>query len=217
MKAAKILIGICTCHEYSARQEAVRSTWMGCLPENATAVLFLGEGGEVLNKDTILLPAPDDYTTLRQKVHAFCRHAVSHFDFDYLFKCDDDTYVVANRLKHLLFDSPDLVGSEEWAHEGFCSGGAGYLLSKRATEIIARTQSSEIAPEDVWVSRILQQSGIKMQTSGQLQTDIRRFPTPDNCLISAHYCSPEIMRQIHCGFDRSFGTPNAQSDTRVGI
>ena len=41
---------------------------------------------------------PDDYASLPQKTRGFCRWALANAEFEYLFKCDDDTYICLDRL-----------------------------------------------------------------------------------------------------------------------
>src|SRR5690349_1177070 len=98
-----ILIGICSCHRYAERRQAVRNTWLRSLPEDMKALFFVGRapGLECEEPGLVQLPVSDEYGQLTVKVLAFYRYALEYFSFDYLFKCDDDTYVHVERLRKL--------------------------------------------------------------------------------------------------------------------
>ena len=76
----------------------------------------------------------DDYRHLPAKGLAFYQYALEHYDFDWLFKCDDDTYLALDRLESLCDGRYDLVGDMSLADRGFPSGGAGYLMSRALVE-----------------------------------------------------------------------------------
>ncbi len=49
-------------------------------------------------EDTVGLDAPDGYNELPAKVKSFFRYALENYEFEWLFKCDDDTYLELSRL-----------------------------------------------------------------------------------------------------------------------
>jgi hypothetical protein len=177
---------------------AVRESWLTRIPHNMQAMFFVGTGQSALEKDVVVIPTRDDYESLPRKVQAFYRHCLERYDFDYLFKCDDDTYLVCERLSALIKDGHDFIGSADW-WPSHADGGAGYVLSRPATEIVARADCPEFGKEDLWVTGVLRSAGIEFQMSSLLLQNHREFPTPENDIISAHWCSPEIMREIHRG------------------
>jgi hypothetical protein len=193
-----VLIGICSCHQNAAKQAAVRKTWFMRLPPGVSAVFFIGAGNVSFERDVISLRAPDDYNGLPQKVRAFFRYALAHFEFDYLFKCDDDTYVLPERLFGLLKLKPGFVGSLDW-WPSHADGGAGYLLSREAVRFVADEPYPKAGPEDVWVTRTLRSAGIEFQGSPLLKYDYREFPEAHNRLITAHHCSPAILQALDRG------------------
>ncbi len=71
---------------------------------------------------TVVLDADDSYESLPGKVMAFFRHALKHEEFDWLFKCDDDTYVDTSRLWQLAEDGVDMAGSSYLMERGAPSG-----------------------------------------------------------------------------------------------
>ncbi|MGQ0641882.1 MAG: hypothetical protein ACT4P6_14120 [Gemmatimonadaceae bacterium] len=96
--APRILIGVCSCHRYLDRRHAVRATWLRALQPGTAALFFAGVGASADHAELVVLPADDDYGHLSTKVHCFYRYALEHCDFDFVFKCDDDTYVCVERL-----------------------------------------------------------------------------------------------------------------------
>ena len=52
-------------------------------------------------------------------VMAFYQYALEHYDFDWLFKCDDDTWLALDRLESLCDGRYDLVATCPWRTGGF--------------------------------------------------------------------------------------------------
>ena len=93
----KVIVGILTRAEPSARRQACADTWVRRLKAHAhVRPLFLvgAAAGLRLDGDTLHLPCPDTYRALAHKVHLAVRWALTQ-DCDYFFKCDDDTFVHA--------------------------------------------------------------------------------------------------------------------------
>jgi hypothetical protein len=89
---------------------------------------------------------PDDYEHLPHKVQAICRYAVDR-DFDFIFKCDDDTAVYVDRLVAETLGRPfEYAGYVNSVNE--CSGGPGYFLSKRAARLVGNSGSPSSWAED---------------------------------------------------------------------
>lgn len=195
----KLLVGICSCLKNSEKREAIRETWMIHTQEGIECMFFVG-GDHLLEgeSDTIVVTADDSYDFLPAKVIAFFKHALEHFEFDWLFKCDDDTYIVLSRLHSLLKLNAELIGNEFLTTRGSPSGGAGYLLSRRIVELIAGDQSlSNRGPEDIIVGEAAVRHGAKSVGTNLLRWTATPSPRIDNNLITAHWCSPERMRAVH--------------------
>jgi hypothetical protein len=158
----KLLLGILSCQRYSERRDAVRSTWLRGYTDQA---LFFAGKSESISNELVTLDCQDSYEHLPTKMLAFFRYSLQACDFDWLFKCDDDTYVDIAALTALIpilkadylgvvcghdkdFDRKYHIGkvSESrfnhdhrgaW-HGPWCKGGDGYFLSRRAVEALAR-------------------------------------------------------------------------------
>ncbi len=136
MKRVKILIGVVSCHKYAKRREACQETWANLKHrDNVDLVFILGSGRSPWSvREGCLLhcPCPDDYGSLSLKTRWLCLWAITNYNFDFLFKCDDDTYVHIDRL--LGCDTlGDHAGCEIAGHiYGHTSGGGGYRLTRNA-------------------------------------------------------------------------------------
>lgn len=196
----KLLIGICSCNQYKHRRDAVRETWFPRGVPHCKAVFFTGLGtaqGE--SPDTVMLNVPDDYDELPAKVVEFFRHSLETEDFDWLFKCDDDTYVAVDRLMELVRLRPDFACSAQFYNDrGYASGGAGYLISREFVEKLVRNHSLPArGPEDLILSNAVISEGADIHASELLGP--LRYPVPraDNQIISCHWCFPNQMRGVH--------------------
>lgn len=195
----KLVVGALSAKHYTERRLACSMTWHGQTTDVACVFLIGGsEGPARLDGDVLHLPCPDNYQALPQKTAGFCRWASDAYDFDYLFKCDDDTYVSMPRLLEFIDSKPgDYVGVEWKPGVGYASGGAGYLLSRRAAEIVARDLNVRTGAEDVEVQKVLARAGIAFVNSPRFNPWNTAIPRASNSLITSHYCHPEQMRIIH--------------------
>lgn len=193
----KILVAICTHRGNSSAREGVRDSWLRDLPEGIDVMFFMG-GKEPTSSDgdLLVLKVDDTYDGLPKKVHALFRYALEHREFDYLFKCDDDTYVVLERLQEIVNRNHDLVGDSN-LRIGWPCGGAGYMLSRKAVEFLASLPEPGDGPEDHWVGHMLPGAGMSMVIDERLQGGCHRLPHSRNTLVTAHHCPPEVLRHIH--------------------
>lgn len=198
----KILVGVCSCRTYGDKRQAIRETWLSNPIDDLECRFFVGNGDPLPEEpDTVVLPADDGYAFLPAKVRSFFAHALETSDFDWLFKCDDDTYVALDRLHELLDDRHGIIGSEYLAQRGSPSGGAGYLLSREIVRKLAGDGSLPLTGcEDVILGEAAIRHGAQPLPSARLRMDASRYPQPENDLVTAHWCSPDRLRAIHGGF-----------------
>lgn len=189
----------------NARVPAVRETWAKDFSshKNATVKFFYGDGPkEMLDDEVLLKGVPDDYAHLPQKTIAICGYAKEH-GFDYVLKCDDDSYLWADRLMLEVQSVGDFAGH---INGGTCSGGCGYWLSKRAFEEVVRNPIESHWAEDVTVGMIMKAAGIPPQELPMHQPggtahwfmnggfDASKL---HNRLACIHAVQPEMMRKIY--------------------
>lgn len=198
-----ILVGICSCLTADARRAACRETWLSCPQPGIECRFFLGRREPIpAEPDVVPLWVPDDYEHLPAKGLAFYRWALLHSDFDWLFKCDDDTYLALDRLPSLCDAQFDLIGDMSVEHRGFPSGGAGYLMSRALVEKIA-ARAAEVSPtgaEDVIFGQLARDMGARCLATPRLFLAPGLPPHSGNDQVSCHWCSPARLREIHALF-----------------
>lgn len=217
----KILIAIPSSHgidfigvPYRARALAQRQTW---IPElrGADVRFFMG-GGEPQCGDEVCLPVDDSYAGLPAKTQAICRWAVEH-GYDFVFKCDDDTYVRPERLLASGFEAHDYIGRVRGPSGNtvvcpapYCSGFA-YWLSAKALKAVAEAETYGDDAEDRFVGNVLLKAGIhpyhddryRIMVAApnargvQIGTCIGEPPLPGNNLIAAcEFIGPKML-EVH--------------------
>lgn len=200
-KKVHILVGICSCGKAKDRRESVRRTWLSCPRPGIECVFFIGGKGPLPDDEresTVLLDAPDGYNELPAKVFAFFRHALDHYDFDWLFKCDDDTYLDLSRLPELIDEDYDLIGDWMVDSRRAPSGGAGYLVKRSMVErIVAMHGLPYSGAEDLIVGRLVDKLGGSMISTPRLHMAHSFYPDAHNRVVTAHWCNPSIMDAIH--------------------
>jgi len=210
----------------STKQKAIRQTWFKNVPYDVSCVFY--EGGypkaERRSRDQVFLNCGDAYEDLAEKTYRFLSFCISHFEFDFIFKCDDDTYVHIPRLLACGFEQHDYLGNKPpgifWKDGMFAQGGA-YFLSKRAVQAIlsfpfefGRTQRwwwgglklqqgiegaarNHASAEDIMVGDILSQRGIPLHIDARFLHDPYPCPYDDETQITSHHVAPTDMFEIH--------------------
>lgn len=195
-KKHNILVGICSCHGYDERRNAVRDTWMSEKVDGITPLFFI-ERGDCDEPDTVCVEADDSYEALPEKVLSFFRWAIENHNFEWLFKCDDDTYLSLARLSSIIDPRYDLIGDPSVDRRGAPSGGAGYFLSRRAVLQLIEDKLPKTGAEDLIIGHAIRSYGLPTLSRKVLSMDSRSRPTPDNEVVSAHWCPPNRLRRIH--------------------
>lgn len=167
--------------------------------------MFFEGGGQEYKRtdDVLMMKCADDDKSLSVKTYLFAKYCLENYDFDYIFKCDDDSYVHLPRLA-IYRPKGDYVGHDMG---GFASGGAGYFLSKRAVQMIVEGMQ-DCPPqraEDVAVGKTLHKYGVKITHDARFRpyNPDRDVPHPDNDIITGHYFwYPEQHRAVRARFNQ---------------
>ncbi len=200
----RILIGALSGWKYHERRQRCLATWMADADQvDVRSVFLLGcptaTVPEELGWHYLALPCPDDYPSLPQRTLWFCRWALKRDDWDYLFKCDDDTYVSIPRLLAYDCAGRSYLGAEWKRGVNYGSGGAGYLIDRRSAEIIAGQSVPTNGAEDVWVGRVLRAAGIWLSIEPRLIPfgSMARRPKRENNLLTLHAAEPDAFMAAH--------------------
>lgn len=190
-----LVILILTSSKNYIRRKNIRDTWIKSIEKYQVKYLFsIGNQDnivdiklkeEIRRYDDILLlkDVPDVYSSLSAKVlHSF-KHIYEHFDFQYLLKCDDDTFI---RVPNIIKELENKFNYEKKLYWGFFDGrarvkrvgkwkekswflcdrylpyalGGGYVLSQMLVKFIAENSHmlslyvSEDVSVGVWLSAL---------------------------------------------------------------
>lgn len=210
-KQCELVVLIQSCRKFVNRRNNCRQTWLTHVPEGVEYFFGVGDKSAtevtpIKNEPHVLaFPCADDYSGLREKTLAMLQYAVDHYDFRYLFKCDDDTYVALDRLLKLAneYGDPIFLSNVMWTGADYTiSGGAGYLLSRGNVDIVL--EEHENAPpekvreaEDMMVQYALQQRDILPITTTLFYRGYEiRVPGKDNEVVTAHRLQSAEMNAV---------------------
>lgn len=199
----RLLLLVPTAINNHERRAAVRETWWKKI--DAVKKLFVICNPDikepVLVGDTLQINSPEGYHQLTNKIPEMLNWAHGYDKFDYLFKCDDDTYVHGDRMTQFLATYPDEYVGHDYG--GFASGGAGYLLSREAVGCLAFAPRDPEPSfrEEPWMAAILKKHNISVTNRSDLfRGEGENWPEPGNMLITGHYLKPDKLREIHKNF-----------------
>lgn len=222
----KIIVGVLTPAEMTDRRQACATTWVGRLRKspNVEVVFLVGTGTAEawLDGDVLHLPCGEGYSALVHKIREFCRWALTQ-DFDYLFQCDDDTFVVADRFLEYDPAGRDYVGVDpvDQLKPKYASGGAGYWLSRRAAEAVAQMDvertivESSINAGDYCVYWVLKDRfTFTNDQRFQAWNQPHRLPKSSNEIVTVHYVHPSEMHRLDAYFDEIASTPGYAGNDR---
>jgi len=207
----KLMIGVLSCKQYAERRIACSETWMSDATKTGVDTFFSIGAPEMFlgrNGDILFCPCQDDYFSLPLKTWFMCRYALT-MGADFLFKCDDDTYVRVERLLAKLEEGHDYTGFDVGTPQGllpYASGGAGYILSRKAMRwvvsrpYVCRNRADTF--EDLYVGNLLRSNMVPFVADNRFSPGKDLFPTPENDVITGHYISPAHMRNIQCAFSQ---------------
>lgn len=186
------IVGLLSCHAYTERQSLCRRTWIPAVQALGIDVVFLIGGHDRVERrcDELWLPVPDTYRELPQKTIAFCKWAIQSTEATHLFKADDDTFIHPRRFTRFLAELPvnrEYVGAEWRPRTRYASGGAGYVLSRRAAELVSKMHKLRGA-EDVEVGKYVQSKGVLFWIDRRFVPfgNEQKRPLPTNDLITTH-------------------------------
>jgi hypothetical protein len=154
-------------------------------------IFFVVGGADRIHvEDNIVhLPCDDQYDGLVEKTKHLCQYVLNNYDFDYLFKCDDDTFLCVDRL-YQRTGNEAYVGTASRTPDGrpYAEGGAGYRINKQATSCAAEKLDPDSANtcEDTSVGDVLRLNGVKLTHDSRFCQSMKQIPSMFNKQISCH-------------------------------
>jgi len=215
----KILVSILTHEGTQSSADACTKTWLKDI-QDPHEYYFYGSKHQSQKMDRTWNCEPDDGECrgrLPEKTYKMLVESLNH-DWDFLFKCDDDTFVVFDRLIDLLknYNPNDelYIGCKIVNPIAYGQGGAGYILTRGAVrkcikslQHIYNDRSRNKIAEDYSVALALIEQGIALTATKWLTS-----PTPQHArqnqsvcvddivnknVITTHYVRPETMLRIY--------------------
>lgn len=198
----KVLIAIVSCERDLESHELIRQTWASNCPVDYR--FFVGRHCPITRLHETPLDVPDDWDGLPQKTQAVCRWAAER-DYDFLFKCDTDSYVHVPRLLGSGFEKYHYSGccgetANVYPDACFPANGGGYWLSRRSFEYLAENMNLGLGKncEDwcVFLS-LMKGAGIFVHHDPRYRANRptpRQGPSDDNDYIILHDAGEETLR-----------------------
>lgn len=221
----RILIAIHGSYSRPEQMEAQRNTWLrdlktdhrfflgnpdlplAAMPPAGTSVAMSDLADNVVYLDMPDGPNVDPQRAwqghrtpvCQRKTEALCRYAFEH-GYDYVLKCDDDTYVRPVLLLESDFENYDYVGRLESHYAAdigfykFANGGAGYWLSREAMKLINQHGLNLVPIEDYAVGQLLARNDIRAEH------DEHYCPTLEPCgseWFTVHQAKSEDMYRLY--------------------
>ena len=176
---------------------------------------------DMKHKDLLIFPRITDsiYSLTKRTIVSF-QYAYSSFEFQYVLKCDDDTYVDVHRIATEVelrkserpfywgymtgSNYPSFIGRYSEFNWRLCDSympyalGGGYVLSRAAVEIMALTADhlKMYTCEDVSVGAWLAPYSVEMKHDSRFNTNTPSRGCKDPYLVS-HKVSAEQMFVYH--------------------
>lgn len=186
-----------------AQRRACRLGWLRHGMAASVDAFFVVGRGECAEELLVRqVDAEDDYWHLPEKVRAAMRLALAEYDFDWLVKCDDDTFMHLPRLEAFVAGLPvgtrDIYGAATAdGREDCLCGGGGYVLHREMVELVANDPRFPVkGREDLEVCRSVLRHGGKVVVDERFCATDAVVPSRENQAISCHYVTPQRMRSL---------------------
>lgn len=218
----KVLVLILTCDQTQHRADTCVNTWIQDINSPHEYHFYGSENQSKTMSNTWNCGPRDGEHRLRlpEKTYKMLHKSLEH-EWDFLYKCDDDTYLRVNKLINFLqpldHTQDHYIG---WVIENphaYALGGSGYVLSRSAAvkcvdhlRTIHNNRVITQGCEDYAVGLSLHEQHVK-PTHCELfhaPTDQQALNDQTTCLraikrsISTHYVQPPTMCQIHDFFTK---------------
>lgn len=194
-----VLYVILTCEKYKHRQKLQLDTWIKYIGGNDNYLYLSDIDGMDIKYENVAI-----------KYINFIKSCTECLKFDWVFFCDDDTFVFPKKLGWLLkfYDKnmPLIIG-RKGIYNGWelCSGGAGFAVSKQLFLSVKRYLAfgdNNILPNSdtsfgMWAKKS-DDSMLVIDNPNQFQTQHPRHSDNEymdiDSIISMHYCDEQDFK-----------------------
>ena len=210
----KILVAILTHDGTQSFADACIKTWVRDI-QKPHEYYFYGSKAQSEKMGRTWNCEPDDgelRERLPEKTYKMLIESLNH-EWDFLFKCDDDTFVVFDKLVNLLknynFNDDLYIGCKIVNPFSYGQGGAGYALTRSAAKKCVNFFKHYKIAEDQTVGFTLKEQNINLTNTNLLSTPspkIAKFGNNQSVCIDAilkdnkittHYVKPDTMKKIY--------------------
>lgn len=223
-----LAIGIQSCKNNADRRNSIRNTWLRDVPNDLRVSFFVGE--EDCQDDVVSLKCKDSYEDCWIKQFEMIKCLK---DYDYVFFCDDDTYVVVDRLLNSGYQNHDYVGCPCYVSEGnimMAHGGAGFWMSKKAMNAaievgLDHPSFRKNIFSDRTVAYLMDIAGVKLH--GDCRYNLGKYmnnrgfcnilPNSSNKYITTHFVNSHISKMIYDHFRNGSKLPANNYSINVGV
>lgn len=202
----KLVVLITSCDKNSEERESIRDTWVKDLDCPYYFVIGRSDKPSEIEGDILYVECGDNYEDCPIKQYLSIEYIRENFDFDNLFCCDDDTYVIVKRILDSGFEKHDYYGGGPIFEHGdphYVQGGAGVFLSKHAVdEILKYPKDGEHLKcrwSDQMLGKILDDCGIHPVFNKRFQMgheeQLRLISRDYTRIATSHKLKPIDIRQ----------------------
>jgi hypothetical protein len=236
-KKVRFVIGIESCEKNKSRQVMCREGWVRRAKgffEDVEVFFVVGSPdgtGFYREGDTLFVPCGDGIVDVAQKTKHLCRYAHQFFDFEYLLKCDDDSFINMNSLLNMKWEGEYIgfpfYGVPKTPQEFSYAHGSAYLLNPHCVEMVASYLPpppqvrpkfieadgsnllwAENVPGDIVVGKMFKDMRIPLTESGAFETE---FSLKRSAALSCHCVhTREQVRECRKFF---YSVPTSDSPT----
>ncbi|XP_053383131.1 glycoprotein-N-acetylgalactosamine 3-beta-galactosyltransferase 1-like isoform X2 [Mercenaria mercenaria] len=218
IRKIRILCLILTSPSGKNKMDAINETWA----KRCHKHLFIyGQTERSMEAESILyVPVLEGRKHLTGKVRHALEFAYRTYkdSFDWILKCDDDTYIIMENLRYLLSQAdpknPGYLGfhmkTGQTKRTGYMSGGAGYVISSQGLDQLIHGGfenggcKQDGGNEDVEIGLCLAKSGVPVLNS--LDTDGRESFHPESLQRHLYPPHPVWLRQYSWNQVPKFGS-----------
>jgi hypothetical protein len=208
-----------SCDINKEKRDAIRRTWAQDVPVDIDTLFFVGNEN-VDHRDSIQLDCPDDYESCYLKQWRMIEFLK---DYDYVFFCDDDTYVVVDRLLTCGYEQHDYMGCPCEIENGviMAHGGAGFWMSKsamRAALMVGLNHPEFVKTiySDRMVGHLMHIAGYPLYGDGRFNLGkyigdkgiCNLRPNRENSYITTHFVTVEWFDKIYNHFKKGDKLPS---------